>query len=251
MGFGQGFTQGVQGGIRLSNAYKAKKEKEIENQLFKTYAELQQDRQMVDEEGNQIVQEAMDFSNMSGDEITNSILREVSTAGGKIDDQTYGIAYKMGSLFQEKKDKAALFQQKERSLDLREESLHTSIFTRSNAEERRREKYELQKQGKWNPSGKKGSNVDGYDVPLGEDGKPDYKSIKVGSKLFKDLSSDGKNEVRKAHGLKGSYTPPKSRGGGSIFDDEPTSETQTKKFRNKKTGDIDTFEKVDGKWIKI
>lgn len=236
MGLAAGIRAGTLFGQTIKSNYEKGKEEDIQGTLFKAYSDLQQDSQILDEEGNQITQAATDFAGMSGDEITNSMLRQVTQSGGKIDDQTYQIAYQMGNMFQENKDKVSLFQQKQQNLQLRGANLQNTMFNRDRAEARRQERFRLQKEGKYNPSGKKTTTADKPTTLMKND---------------KYLESKHGKEFAKSY-----LTKSNSRSGGdSIFDEpEETKETkapQTKKFRNKKTGNIDTFELKDGKYVKI
>ena len=120
MGFAAGFRAGNSIVGDWVDTYKQGKEEQITNKLFKAGMELQQEGEQVDAEGNKIAREALDFANMSGDQITNSMLEYIAANGGKVDDQTYRIAYKEGNLFQQKKQEVELYNEKKQLFDAKQ-----------------------------------------------------------------------------------------------------------------------------------
>ena len=131
MSFATGLASGTAAGKSWINSYKDAKEESITNQLFKAGMELQQEGEQIDAEGNKIKRDAMNFANMSGDQITNSMLQQITANGGKIDDQTYRIAYQVGNLFQEKKQEVSLFNEKKRLYDAKVSNVYNTINNRN------------------------------------------------------------------------------------------------------------------------
>lgn len=138
MSFSSAFGTGARVAQSWVNDYKKNKEEEITNQLFKAKQDMSQERQIRNAEGEMMTQQAVDFSKMSGDQISTAILNEVRAGGGKIDDQTYTIAYKMGTLFQGVKDKTMEHEAKLSLLDARERNLNNMIFNRNKSNEKGR-----------------------------------------------------------------------------------------------------------------
>lgn len=230
MGLSEGLRAGVLFGGTIRDNYRENQKEEASGSILQAYEEMQREREIVDAEGRKLTQEAVDFSQMNGDEIMSTVLNGVKQRGGEINDQTYMIAYELGNTFQEQKDKRLINEAKQDYIGLQQQNLENTIFNRNSANARREEQFELSKSGRWKPSGQKRTltKPDGYDVPVDEAGATDYKKIRVGSKLFNALDPDSKNEVRKSHGLKGSYTPARGSSdssGASIFDNPPEDET--------------------------
>ncbi len=314
MSFSSGLRAGASVGRQWVTDYKQNKQDEIENQLFKAGMELQQDRMVTDAEGEQMQAEAMQFASMTGDEITNSMLAQVTASGGKIDDQTYKIAYGVGSLFKEKKNQYEMHEAKLATQEMREQNLRNTVFNRNARNARNVEKHTAQKNGTWNPSGTSGggsgrrtvtgggsidssgnarpptkeeSKIDDYmnkfestarrmNIKQKKGGGYSVKSIErieaQMDKTFPSVTGTAKPKGVDKKFLTTDYKNYKLRGQDPEYDEymekkkdrenkstgslaeeygvEEDNAPKTKKFKNSKTGKIDTFVMKNGKWTK-
>jgi len=193
--FSSGFSAGAKVGNSWVDNYKQAKTESIENKLFKVGQELQQERSFINAEGEQIQQDAVDFSNLSGDQITNKMMEAIVMQGGNVDDQTYKVAYQVGNLFQEQKNRYALFQDRQAINDAKLANYGSLISNRSHLQGIRQKKYddgERTVTGGYETTGRNiGSTLkEKNDISLQTEGKPYQKlTVKAQSrvnKLFKD-----------------------------------------------------------------
>ncbi len=140
-----GFAAGLNAGSNLRQRWDARNEKEMGNTITAAATKLQSDSQSVDEEGNTIFKEATDFSDMSSGDIAKTIIDQVKFEGGKVDDQTWAMASRMGDFIQEKKNALSLFDEKKKNVELRGNAIRETIFNRQQENNRRNEKFQLLK----------------------------------------------------------------------------------------------------------
>ena len=168
MGFASGLRAGSSTGKEWVNNYKNAKTERISNELFKVGHNLQQEGEEINAEGEAIKTAGMDFLSMSQGDIANAMMEQVVANGGKIDDQTYKLAYATGGMFQQVKQKGEEYANKKSIFDAKMNNYQSILSNRN-----RRTQIAEEKSRRPRGGGRK-SLTDGYKIDKVESGVDPY-----------------------------------------------------------------------------
>ena len=169
-----GFASGLRAGSSMMGSwmdrYEDEKKSDIDNKLFTAGQKLGQDRMVTDAEGNEMLQEAMEFDKMSPSDISGALMKEAMANGLKMSDDLAKFSYGVGEKLFGMKTNVLEHKNKMEMQDLKEQKLKQYMVGRSQLNGMREEER------------RSGSSNTG-------EWKPEYNENPV--KFFKDYSLSG------------------------------------------------------------
>ena len=181
------FSTGLRAGEAVASnwidTYKQQKNTNFQGLMAKERASMEESFQQEQRMGDEISQENKLFQDMSGTDVAHLVAQSMVENGINIDNEMYSMIDKVGTFWEDKKQKRLLFEDKRLINDQKVLNYRNQIEVRDAGNARREAVFNRQSTGTWNPSGRRtvtGSReaLSGIDDPMVEQSNnlftPDY-----------------------------------------------------------------------------
>ena len=153
------FSTGLRAGEAVAGSwidtYKQQKNTNFQGLMAKERASMEESFQQEQRMGDEIAQENKLFQDMSGTDVAHLVAQSMVENGINIDNEMYSMIDKVGTFWEDKKQKRLLFEDKRLINDQKVLNYRNQIEVRDAGNARREAVFNRQSTGTWNPSGRR------------------------------------------------------------------------------------------------